>query len=59
MFLRRGGPKGFVGRVGRDALRKHGAMDYTTVIVAGASAPAPLQVLGSLCWYSDGRALHV
>jgi F-type H+-transporting ATPase subunit alpha len=28
-----------------DALTKHGAMDYTTVIVAGASAPAPLQYL--------------
>ncbi len=28
-----------------DALRKHGAMDYTTVIVSGASAPAPLQYL--------------
>lgn len=26
-----------------DVLRKHGAMDYTTVIVAGASDPAPLQ----------------
>src|SRR6185437_11227715 len=26
-----------------EALRKHGAMDYTTVIMAGASAPAPLQ----------------
>ena len=26
-----------------DALEKHGAMDYTTVIVSGASAPAPLQ----------------
>jgi F-type H+-transporting ATPase subunit alpha len=26
-----------------DALEKNGAMDYTTVIVAGASAPAPLQ----------------
>jgi F-type H+-transporting ATPase subunit alpha len=26
-----------------DALSKNGAMDYTTVIVAGASAPAPLQ----------------
>ena len=24
-------------------LRKHGAMDYTTVIVSGASSPAPLQ----------------
>ena len=26
-----------------EALRKHGAMDFTTVIVAGASDPAPLQ----------------
>ena len=26
-------------------LRKHGAMDYTTVIVAGASDPAPLQYI--------------
>ena len=26
-----------------DVLEKHGAMEYTTVIVAGASAPAPLQ----------------
>ncbi|HEY2762357.1 MAG TPA: F0F1 ATP synthase subunit alpha, partial [Pirellulales bacterium] len=28
-----------------EALRKHGAMDYTTVILAGASAPAPLQYI--------------
>lgn len=28
-----------------EALRKHGAMDYTTVIVSGASAPAPLQYI--------------
>ena len=26
-----------------EALKKHGAMDYTTVIVSGASSPAPLQ----------------
>src|SRR5262249_39713769 len=26
-----------------EALREHGAMDYTTVIVAGASDPAPVQ----------------
>ena len=26
-----------------EALRKHGAMDYTIVVVAGASDPAPLQ----------------
>ncbi len=28
-----------------EQLRKHGAMDYTTVIVAGASIPAPLQYI--------------
>src|SRR5206468_622896 len=28
-----------------EALREHGAMDYTTVIVAGASDPAPLQFI--------------
>jgi F-type H+/Na+-transporting ATPase subunit alpha len=28
-----------------EALRKYGAMDYTTVVVAGASSPAPLQYI--------------
>ena len=28
-----------------EALRKYGAMDYTTVIVSGASTPAPLQYI--------------
>jgi F-type H+-transporting ATPase subunit alpha len=28
-----------------EALRKYGAMDYTTVILAGASTPAPLQYI--------------
>ncbi len=28
-----------------DALEKHGAMEYTTVIVSGASSPAPLQYI--------------
>ncbi|MDO4551215.1 MAG: F0F1 ATP synthase subunit alpha [Planctomycetia bacterium] len=28
-----------------EALKEHGAMDYTTVIVAGASSPAPLQYI--------------
>ncbi len=28
-----------------EALRKHGAMEYTTVIMSGASAPAPLQYI--------------
>jgi len=30
-----------------EALRKHGAMDFTTVIVAGASDPAPLQYVAA------------
>ncbi|HEV3344866.1 MAG TPA: F0F1 ATP synthase subunit alpha [Pirellulales bacterium] len=30
-----------------EALRKHGAMDYTTVVVAGASDPAPLQYVAA------------
>jgi F-type H+-transporting ATPase subunit alpha len=30
-----------------ESLRKHGAMDYTTVIVAGASDPAPLQYVSA------------
>ena len=29
-----------------EKLREHGAMDFTTVIVAGASDPAPLQYIG-------------
>jgi F-type H+-transporting ATPase subunit alpha len=28
-----------------EMLRQHGAMDYTTIIVSGASAPAPLQYI--------------
>ena len=28
-----------------EALRKHGAMEYTTVIISGASTPAPLQYI--------------
>ena len=28
-----------------EVLRRHGAMDYTTVVVAGASEPAPLQYI--------------
>ncbi len=43
MLLRRGRSEGIDrGRRGR-GLAKHGAMDYTTVILAGASDPAPLQ----------------
>jgi F-type H+/Na+-transporting ATPase subunit alpha len=44
-------------------LRKHGAMDYTTVIVAGASDPAPLQYVApyagtSMAEYFTYRGQH-
>jgi len=50
-----------------EALRKHGAMDYTTVIVAGASDPAPLQYVAPYAGtamaehftYQGGHALIV
>ncbi len=50
-----------------EALRKHGAMDYTTVIVAGASDPAPLQyvapyagtAMAEYFMYNGGHALIV
>ncbi len=42
-----------------EVLRKHGAMDYTTVIVAGASDPAPLQYVAPYAGTRDGRILHV
>jgi F-type H+-transporting ATPase subunit alpha len=50
-----------------DALQKHGAMDYTTVIVAGASTPAPLQYIAPYAgtamaehvMYNGGHALVV
>ncbi|HEV3415877.1 MAG TPA: F0F1 ATP synthase subunit alpha [Pirellulales bacterium] len=50
-----------------EALRKHGAMDYTTVIIAGASAPAPLQyvapyagtAMAEYFMYNKGHALIV
>ena len=45
MLLRRDRPEGLVGRLVIEALRKYGAMDYTTVIVSGASTPAPLQYI--------------
>ena len=34
-------------------------MDYTTVIVAGASDPAPLQYVAPYAGTRDGRVLHV
>ena len=48
-------------------LEEHGAMDYTTVIVAGASAPAPLQYIGPYAgtamaehfMYNNGHCLIV
>jgi F-type H+-transporting ATPase subunit alpha len=50
-----------------DALHRHGAMDYTTVILAGASAPAPLQyvapyagtAMAEFFMYNSGHALIV
>ncbi len=43
MLLRRDRPKGIDRRGVIERLTETGAMDYTTVIVSGASAPAPLQ----------------
>jgi F-type H+-transporting ATPase subunit alpha len=50
-----------------EALRQYGAMDYTTVIVSGASAPAPLQyvapyagtAMAEYFTYRGGHALIV
>ncbi len=50
-----------------EALRKNGAMDYTTVILSGASAPAPLQYVAPYAgtamaehfMYNGGHALIV
>jgi F-type H+/Na+-transporting ATPase subunit alpha len=50
-----------------DALEKQGAMDYTTVIVSGASSPAPLQYIAPYAgtamaehiMYNGGHALVV
>ncbi len=50
-----------------EALRNHGAMDYTTVVVAGASDPAPLQYIAAYAgtamaeqfMYNGGHALIV
>ena len=39
-------------------LKKHGAMDYTIVVSATASDPAPLTVYSSICRYSNGRIFH-
>ncbi len=42
-----------------EKLREHGAMDYTIVVVAGASDPAPLQYIAPYAGCGDGRVLHV
>ncbi len=42
-----------------EVLRREGAMDYTTVIVAGASDPAPLQYIAPYAGCADGRILHL
>ena len=38
-----------------DKLTKYGAMDYTTVVVAGASDPAPMQFIAPYCGCSMGE----
>jgi F-type H+-transporting ATPase subunit alpha len=43
-------------RPGRGKLKDNGALEYTTVIIAGASDPAPLQYLPPT-WLRDGRTL--
>ena len=46
MLLRRRRPEGIVRRPGRGySCKSHGAMEYTTVVVAGAADPAPLQYI--------------
>ena len=50
-----------------EVLRQHGAMDYTTVIVSGASTPAPLQyiapysgtAMAEFFTYNGGHALII
>ena len=42
-----------------EALRKHGAMDYTTVVVASASDPGSAAIRRSVCRHVDGRIFHV
>ena len=38
-----------------EALRKHGAMEYTTVVSACASDPAPLQYIAAYAGCSMGE----
>ncbi len=38
-----------------DKLRAHGALEYTTVVVAGAADPAPLQYLAPYCGATMGE----
>ena len=42
-----------------EALRKHGAMDYTTVVVAECQRSGSAAIRGPLCRHVDGRILHV
>ena len=42
-----------------ETLRKYGAMEYTTVIAAGASCAGTAAVRCALCRHRDGRTLHV
>ena len=40
-------------------LRKHGALDYSIVVTASASQPAPLLYLAPYAGVCNGRRIHV
>ena len=42
-----------------ETFRKNGALDYTIVVTASASEPAPLLILISICWCRNGRRVYV
>ena len=58
LHLRRDRPEAVDGRAGRaSVLEDAGAMDYTIVVVASASEPAPLQYIAPYAGRRDGRVL--
>ena len=42
-----------------ETLRKNGALDYTIVVTASASQPAPLLIPCTICRCNNGRRIHV
>jgi F0F1-type ATP synthase alpha subunit len=59
VHLRRGRSEGIDSGGLVEVLREHGAMDYTIVVAASASDPAPLQYIAPYAGLRDGRVLHV